>query len=165
MVSQTFKNLVPLKKERITAALLTEFSTYPLKDAQVARIVKDAQIARGAFYKYFTDLNEAYDYIYHLALVDIHADLKSSSPQEILKATRDFITASLKSPYYDLLKLHLTVNELPLAFADPNLSTTRWVLATLSHQTLKEALNDPKNKELYLTRLEQSITQLELSDN
>ncbi|HAP23795.1 MAG TPA: TetR/AcrR family transcriptional regulator, partial [Lactobacillus sp.] len=26
-------------------------------------------------------------------------------------------------------------------------------------------LNDPKNKELYLTRLEQSITQLELSDN
>ena len=51
MVSQTFKNLAPLKKERITAALLTEFSTYPLKDAQVARIVKDAQIARGAFYK------------------------------------------------------------------------------------------------------------------
>ena len=56
-------------------------------------------------------------------------------------------------------------NELPLAFVDPNLSATRWVLATLSHQTLKEALNDPKNKELYLTRLEQSITQLELSDN
>ena len=34
MVSQTFKNLAPLKKERITAALLTEFSTYPLKDSK-----------------------------------------------------------------------------------------------------------------------------------
>ncbi|WP_304651758.1 TetR/AcrR family transcriptional regulator [uncultured Ligilactobacillus sp.] len=165
MASQTFKNLAPEKKARITTALLKEFSTYPLKDAQVARIVKDAQIARGAFYKYFTDLNEAYDYIYHLALVDIHADLKSSSPQEILKATRAFVTASLKSPYYDLLKLHLTVNELPLAFADPSLAATRWALATLSHQTLKEALNDPKNKELYLTRLEQSFTLLDPRDN
>ncbi|MEY8584877.1 TetR/AcrR family transcriptional regulator [Ligilactobacillus animalis] len=165
MVSPTFKNLAPEKKERINAALLTEFSTYPLKDAQVARIVKDAQIARGAFYKYFTDLNEAYDYLYHLALVDIHADLKSSSPQEILNATRAFITASLKSSYYDLLKLHLTVNELPLAFADPSLSATRWALATLSHQTLREALNDPQNKELYLKRLEQSITLLVSKDN
>lgn len=160
MASQTFKNLAPEKKERINAALLKEFSTYPLKDAQVARIVKDAQIARGAFYKYFTDLNAAYDHIYRLALVDIHANFKSSSPQELFKATRNFITASLKSPYYDLLKLHLTVNELPLSFTDPDLSATRWALATLSHQTLREALNDPKNKELYLTRLEQSIALL-----
>ncbi len=29
MVSQTFKNLAPLKKERITAALLTEFLVKP----------------------------------------------------------------------------------------------------------------------------------------
>lgn len=165
MVSPTFKNLAPEKKERINAALLTEFSTYPLKYAQVARIVKDAQIARGAFYKYFTDLNEAYDYLYHLALVDIHADLKSSSPQALLNATRAFITASLKSPYYDLLKLHLTVNELPLAFADPSLSATRWALATLSHQALREALNDPQNKELYLERLEKSIALLSPLDN
>ena len=59
MPSQTFLNLKPEKQARIYAALLTEFSAYPLAKAQVARIVKEAQIARGAFYKYFADLNDA----------------------------------------------------------------------------------------------------------
>lgn len=46
MPSQTFLNLKPEKQARIYAALLTEFSAYPLAKAQVARIVKEAQIAR-----------------------------------------------------------------------------------------------------------------------
>ena len=53
MVSETFINLSDEKKQKIAQALLKEFSTYPLAKAQVARIVKDAGIARGAFYKYF----------------------------------------------------------------------------------------------------------------
>ena len=53
MVKQTFKNLPSAKRRRIEAVLLEEFSTYPLADAKVSHIVKNANIARGAFYKYF----------------------------------------------------------------------------------------------------------------
>ena len=49
MVKSTFLNLPEVKKARITEVLLEEFSTYPLTDAKVSRIVKDAEIARGAF--------------------------------------------------------------------------------------------------------------------
>ena len=63
MVKQTFKNLPSAKRRRIEAVLLEEFSTYPLADAKVSHIVKNANIARGAFYKYFDDLIDAYVYI------------------------------------------------------------------------------------------------------
>lgn len=53
MPSSTFTNLPSAKRERIRAALLAEFSQHSLADAQVARIIAAAQIARGAFYKYF----------------------------------------------------------------------------------------------------------------
>ena len=62
MVKQTFFNLPDEKKQRVTTALLHEFSNHPLPDAQVARIVTEAEIARGAFYKYFDDLTDAYAY-------------------------------------------------------------------------------------------------------
>ena len=60
MASTTFQHLDAAKQQRVLAALITEFSQYPLAQAQVARIVKQADIARGAFYKYFTDLDHAY---------------------------------------------------------------------------------------------------------
>ena len=72
MVSETFINLSDEKKQKIAQALLKEFSTYPLAKAQVARIVKDAGIARGAFYKYFEDLKDAYGYLYSLAMKEVH---------------------------------------------------------------------------------------------
>lgn len=72
MVSETFINLSDEKKQKIAHALLKEFSTYPLAKAQVARIVKDAGIARGAFYKYFGDLKDAYGYLYSLAMKEVH---------------------------------------------------------------------------------------------
>lgn len=67
MVKETFTNLDEHKKQRVTQALLHEFSQHSLADAQVARIVKEANIARGAFYKYFTDLTDAYLYLYQIA--------------------------------------------------------------------------------------------------
>ena len=79
MVKQTFKNLPSAKRRRIEAVLLEEFSTYPLADAKVSHIVKNANIARGAFYKYFDDLIDAYVYMYHIAIEDIHARM---SPNE-----------------------------------------------------------------------------------
>ena len=56
MVKSTFTNLPTAKRQKIEAVLLEEFSTYPLAQAKVSHIVKKADIARGAFYKYFDDL-------------------------------------------------------------------------------------------------------------
>ena len=68
MVKQTFLNLPEEKRQRVTDAVFHEFSNYALTDAQVARIVKEANIARGAFYKYFDDLTDAYLYVYRQAI-------------------------------------------------------------------------------------------------
>ena len=48
MVLATFQHLDQTKQQRVLAALVTEFSQHPLAQAQVARIVKQADIARGA---------------------------------------------------------------------------------------------------------------------
>ena len=50
MPKSTFENLPEAKKQRVWRALLNEFSQHDLADAQVARVVKNAEIARGAFY-------------------------------------------------------------------------------------------------------------------
>ena len=60
MPTSTFENLNHEKRQKIEQALLHEFSEHSLALAQVARIVKEAEIARGAFYKYFADLKDAY---------------------------------------------------------------------------------------------------------
>ncbi|OXS99673.1 TetR family transcriptional regulator, partial [Lacticaseibacillus rhamnosus] len=48
MVLATFQHLDQTKQQRVLAALVTEFSQHPLAQAQVARIVKQADIACGA---------------------------------------------------------------------------------------------------------------------
>ena len=113
MVSETFKNLSNEKKQKIEKALLKEFSTYPLAKAQVARIVKDAEIARGAFYKYFDDLTDAYQYLYGHAMKEIHLGYPIRStefnPDQFYKMTVDFIDQTENSIYFDLVKLHLSL--------------------------------------------------------
>ena len=71
MVSTTFTHLSNEKQTKIRQALLKEFSEQPLAIAQVAPIVKTAGIARGAFYKYFDDLIDAYKYLYGIAMQDL----------------------------------------------------------------------------------------------
>ena len=93
MPSTTFENLNRQKKELITNALLTEFSQHSLASAQVARIVKQAGIARGAFYKYFADLTEAYQYLYQVAILEIHTRVRPplrylGQPQSKRKVSR-----------------------------------------------------------------------------
>ena len=87
----------PPKRERILAAARTEFSYYSLAEAQVARIIKDAQISRGAFYKYFTDLKDAYQSVFQAAMTAVHAPVKHAvtTPDDL----DQFVTAILHSPY------------------------------------------------------------------
>ena len=71
MPSKTFMNLSSEKKRNIKLALLKEFSEHTLATAQVARIVKTAGVARGTFYKYFTDLIDAHQWLVRTTISDL----------------------------------------------------------------------------------------------
>ncbi|WP_282805151.1 TetR/AcrR family transcriptional regulator [Lactobacillus isalae] len=171
MVSETFINLSDEKKQKIEKALLKEFSTYPLAKAQVARIVKDAEIARGAFYKYFGDLKDAYSYLYGLAMKEVHmgppSRLREFDPEAFYKMTVDFINQTENSVYLDLVKMHISQNQAfigenkkkKLAFL--NLNSKVWAAMVLTHEAIDLALFDKKNKDKILKRYHESLCLLE----
>lgn len=122
MPSATFTSLKPDKRRRVEDALLHEFSVHPLAEAQVARIVHDAGIARGAFYVYFADLADAYRHLLGIALGEIHGGLVDAwerRPEDSLAAVYDYTFGVARqmsgSPYRDLFRLHWQVNESHLA--------------------------------------------------
>ena len=162
MVSETFINLSDEKKQKIAQALLKEFSTYPLAKAQVARIVKDAGIARGAFYKYFGDLKDAYGYLYSLAMKEVHMGpptrLKEFDPEFFYKMTVNFIDQTENSIYFDLIKLHLSQNQ---AFIGEDEKQKDWAAMVLTHEAIDLALFDKKNKAKILKRYHESLCLLQ----
>jgi len=167
MVSKTFESLNDEKKTRITAALLTEFSDYPLVDAQVARIVKQADIARGAFYKYFDDLTDAYQYSYHLALQDIHAQLRPSATYDAdmyLQQVTQFVDQAQNSQYFGLIQRHFTDNADVVDKPNPHqaaqmtdLAANVWAASILSHETIKQIMLYPELKSQLLSQLQQAL--------
>lgn len=171
MVSETFINLSDEKKTRIEKALLKEFSTYPLAKAQVARIVKDAGIARGAFYKYFGDLRDAYLYLYQLAMKEVHMGsptrLKEFDPDYFYQMTVNFINQTENSIYFDLIKLHLSQNQAFIGEDEKqkdaflNLNSQVWAAMVLTHEAIDLALFDKKNKDKILKRYHESLCLLE----
>ena len=85
----------------------------------MARIVKEAQIARGAFYKYFADLTDAYQYLWGQVLHQIHSkdELRGQlkrQPADYANQVRQFLTTGEEQGLRDLLRLHYTVNEAQL---------------------------------------------------
>ncbi|GFZ26415.1 TetR/AcrR family transcriptional regulator [Lactobacillus corticis] len=166
MVKATFENLSADKKQRVTSALLTEFSSHKLTDAQVARIVKEAGIARGAFYKYFDDLTDAYNYVYQLAMKDIHTgiDERDFSVEAIYQRVARFVDQAEHSQYYDLIKMHLAYNESQVG-SDVQKSSARllrippkiWAVMELSHATIKLGLFDPENRQANFDRFKKVL--------
>lgn len=168
MVKTTFEHLPELKKKRIDQALLKEFSHYALADAQVARIVKDAEIARGAFYKYFDDLTDAYNYIYGQAMQDIHMGfgraLQKFDPDLFYQMTVKFIDQADESPYRDLIKLHLSQNQMQLHHDWKKtsqqmlpLDAKTWSAMIITHEAINLALFDPENRKQNLKRYRESL--------
>ncbi|MHA3065379.1 TetR/AcrR family transcriptional regulator [Lacticaseibacillus saniviri] len=170
MVSKTFESLHDDKKARVTSALLTEFSTYSLDEAQVARIVKDADIARGAFYKYFDDLADAYRYIYGVAMQDIHAQLRPQGDydaQTYLDQVEQFVDQVQDSQYYALIQQHFTnntdrVTQPNLARAEQmtSLASNVWAASILSHETIKQIMLYPELKSALLQQLQRALISL-----
>lgn len=167
MISSTFKNLPAGKKRRVEAALLLEFSRHALAEAKVSRIVAQAQIARGAFYKYFGSLQSAYAYLRQRALASIHVQLwplpPQFAPQRFYRQTAAFLQQTRQSPYYQFICLDLLQNQAqqgrsPSAML--NLSADNWAAMVLCHAAIKLALADPSQEQAVMHRLQQSLSLL-----
>ena len=174
MPTATFNNLKPEKKQLVTQALLREFSAHPFADAQVARIVKDAGIARGAFYKYFADLADAYVYLYGGAMRDIHQhiDFQQASGYTAagyLAYTEQFLASLADNPYRDLIRRHFTENEgalpIPTTLNTPEklaaLPADEWAATILSHEVIRQIMLYPELKTKLLTKFTHTLHQLE----
>ncbi|NLW53174.1 MAG: TetR/AcrR family transcriptional regulator [Tissierellia bacterium] len=72
MGKDTFYNLKDDKKEKILEVLKHVFAQKPFHKVTVKEIVDELGIARGSFYQYFEDLEDAYFEIINRELVDIH---------------------------------------------------------------------------------------------
>ena len=162
MVKSTFLNLPKEKKKRVTEALLHEFSTHALTEAQVARIVKEAGIARGAFYKYFDDLTDAYTYLFKIAIQEIHMNMQPTAkfdPDFFYDRVCKFISKTQHSKYEPMMKLHMLRNE---AVVPGSMKTNSeqllhmtpeiWSAMVLSHEVIVSVFADPDNREANLKR-------------
>ena len=160
MATPTFDHLPAAKRERILAAARTEFSHYSLAEAQVARIIKDAQISRGAFYKYFTDLKDAYQSVFQAAMTAVHAPVKHAvtAPDEL----DQFVTAILHSPYTAFLRLYFTVDEGIIAVhpALTDLTPVAWAATVLAHETVRAILVTPAAQKALIHRYATAIKHL-----
>ncbi|WEV71086.1 TetR/AcrR family transcriptional regulator [Lactobacillus sp. ESL0785] len=173
MVKATFINLPQAKKEVVMQALLDEFSHYPLQEAQVARIVKAAQIARGAFYKYFKDLFDAYRYLYRIAMQEIHTNVKLSvqfNPQTFYSNVVNFVQEADVSRYGALIRLHVLYNESVLAQTAQSkqqldLDPQNWSAMVLSHEAIRAILAVPQQKDKILARFKASLQLLQKGTN
>ena len=112
MPSKTFNNLKPEKQQKIFQALLKEFSTFPLAKSQVSRIIKSANIPRGSFYTYFSNLKDAYMYVLNIVLQDIHIDLNFQSFNNldlIIGKIENFIKKIQYQNYYQFIKIIFSI--------------------------------------------------------
>ena len=167
MASTTFQHLDAAKQQRVLAALITEFSQYPLAQAQVARIVKQADTARGAFYKYFTDLDDAYRYAFGQVIGRLHAGITGPTMrQDPYTATADFLHEASESRDRDFIRLHFTKNSGLVNVARPQgpADATDWAVASLCHSAISEVLADPADATLILAHLKAALSQLQVKE-
>lgn len=73
MPKEVFLKLPTEKQQKILSVLETEFKTKPFQKVNVKEIVEKSGIARGSFYQYFENLEDAYFTILEKETVDIHA--------------------------------------------------------------------------------------------
>ena len=64
MPNSTFFNLPEEKKDRIEAAVIKCFTTMAYYEVSISAIIREADIPRGSFYQYFSDLDDMYIHFY-----------------------------------------------------------------------------------------------------
>jgi len=89
---KTFFNLPETKRKKIIKAAEEEFAKNSFNEASVAGIIEQADIPRGSFYQYFSDLGDLYKYIMKQILEkklnyfnNILQDMENKNTFELLK--------------------------------------------------------------------------------
>lgn len=175
MPSPQFLRLPAVKQDKVLSALFHEFTHYSLANAQVARIVKDASIARGAFYNYFADLEDAYSYLFAHEMKEVHQPLwlnhkRQLSADDYLQQTTLFLKSVNRQKLRQLLIFHYQTNAGLLRqnkggqrWLPPEKEATprQWATKTLIHQAIREAILNPRAEEQILRKLKVVLNLLE----
>lgn len=83
MPTQTFANLPAEKRSRIIQAAKEEFSQYSFYDASINRIIKEAQIPRGSFYRYFENKEDLFLYLLNEYKSDLFNRISSMFDEQV----------------------------------------------------------------------------------
>lgn len=111
MPKSTFLNLPNEKKRRLIEILLENFSARHISQVKVADIVEDMAMSRGAFYKYFEDLEDAYTYTIQYYSIQIHRDILkyiSQNTQDFFQGIENYLAwcseLEQKSSYWQAIR-------------------------------------------------------------
>ncbi len=66
MPKQTFLNLKPRRRREILEVAYREFTMYDYQNASLSRIIRNLNLAKGSFYRYFSSKKELYFYLLEL---------------------------------------------------------------------------------------------------
>ena len=100
MPSNTFFRLEKEKQDKILEASKKEFSKFPLEEASIANIVKEAGIPRGSFYQYFTGKEDVFFYLFEEARRNLEDSFIS-----YLEKTNGDLFETFKLFFYDYLDI------------------------------------------------------------
>ncbi|MGH1755300.1 TetR/AcrR family transcriptional regulator [Enterococcus hirae] len=111
MPNSTFLNLPNEKKQRLIEILLENFSARHISQVKVADIVEDMAMSRGAFYKYFEDLEDAHTYTIQYYSIQIHRDILkyiSQNKQDFFQGIENYLAwcseLEQKSSYWQAIR-------------------------------------------------------------
>ena len=111
MPKTPFLNLPNEKKQRLIEILLENFSARHISQVKVADIVEDMAMSRGAFYKYFEDLEDAYTYTIQYYSIQIHRDILkyiSQNKQDFFQGIENYLAwcseLEQKSSYWQAIR-------------------------------------------------------------
>lgn len=111
MPKSTFLNLPNEKKQRLIEILLENFSARHISQVKVADIVEDMAMSRGAFYKYFEDLEDGYTYTIQYYSIQIHRDILkyiSQNKQDFFQGIENYLAwcseLEQKSSYWQAIR-------------------------------------------------------------
>ncbi|MBO1307603.1 TetR family transcriptional regulator [Enterococcus sp. 669A] len=105
MPKSTFTNLPPERQQQIRELLLTIFYEKPVSQVKVSEIVAALKMSRGIFYKYFEDLNDAYDYVIHYYAGKVHGEIieyVTHHEGDFFKGMEEFLLLAAKLKKDDL---------------------------------------------------------------
>lgn len=99
MPSTTFFHLPSAKRENLLQCAREEFARVPFDEASINRIVRQAGIARGSFYMYFTDKEDLFRY-----LLQCYLDELTQTLVELLDREQGDLFAAFEALFQTLVE-------------------------------------------------------------